>query len=329
MHKSALDRLEILVQCLQPCYLAAAMEGAILQAAQAHIRKNPCYPAGNGGDDQPTLMPTDFVTGVLRDHEALETLLGERWQQRFCEKTNGSNNTQQLFETSFLLRHAATWVALVWKQHQRENEFIRLDAHCGSPYSVTESNLRRQSTNFLNSSLFFESRLPQIALSARGIEWAVIPKHACSHFDPYATEPCWARPLTQGGACGSHVGHDWGQSSFQSGLRQMGAMRQSALFAFYGNIKNLSAYSEDELNKMVQSFWHRMSRFNETKTDLEQAAQAFGYRSLSDVLGTGVGELKMRFRSEARRVHPDAGGAIGEFQRVERAYRALLEAMDP
>jgi hypothetical protein len=324
--KSNRERLEILVDKLQPNFLARAIENSLTHTAVEYAKLRQVYPLQAA---EPVLKPTDFITGVLRDHDALDALLGDHWQRNLFGKKNGTATTQELFEASFLLRHAATWVALVWKQHKRASEFIHLDAHCGSPYSINESLLRAESAPFLDSRLFLESRKPQIALSARGIEWAVIPEPACSHFDPYAGEPCWGKSLTLGGACANHVGHNWGHASYQSGLRQMSTMRQSSLFSFYGNIANLSAYSEDELNELVQAFWSRMSRFNETKTDLNQAAAAFGYRSLSDAIGTGVAELRNRFRTEARRVHPDTGGAAAEFHRVERAYRALLDAMAP
>jgi hypothetical protein len=321
-------RLEILVDKLQPNLLATVIERsltAVALAAAAHTQKSCTYSL----DTEPKLKSTDFITGVVRDHDVLEALLGDHWQRNLFGKKVGSATTQELFEASFLLRHAATWVALTWKQHHRASEFIHLDAHCGSPYSINESALRTQAAAFLNSTLFLESRKPQIALSARGIEWAVIPESACSHFDPYAGEPCWGKSLTRGGSCANHVGHDWGHASYQSGLRQMSTMRQSSLFAFYGNISNLRAYSEDELNELIQAFWKRMSRFKETNTDLNLAALELGYRSLSDAIGTGIVELKNRFRIEARRVHPDAGGAAAEFQRIERAYRALLDAMAP
>jgi hypothetical protein len=186
----------------------------------------------------------------------------------------------------------------------------------------------------------------RLALSARGLEWALAPKSSCSHFDPYLPQPCTNRALADGLACHEHTVLDWlappnaqKPSADAAALRQSSTLRLAKLFAYYRDIRNLGAYSEHDLQRMIQDFWRTFGQTSWYNTShgtagqrgqgllsMEQAALELGYSTASEALGLGTRELARRFKSRARQAHPDMGGCPKDFQVLNDAYRVLQGA---
>jgi hypothetical protein len=278
--------------------------------------------------------------GLLRDAEAFSSLLGTNWQNNMRSTAKSRTlDASTLYTLSFLLRHAATWVAVSARQAHTPTASSALGSLASSPYAKEHSTLQLIWNQKFQSQLDIEAHgthkvIVNFALSARGIEWRISDTETCSYFDPYAIHQCHERSERPGGMCITHTPHDWITAPGSFGLRHVDTTRQASLFAYYSNISNLNAYSNDELEEMIQSFLKKLGRAGalshlQPTGTLDHAATQLGYSSASEAKAAGIEDLKARFRSKARLIHPDCGGSAPEFQGIESAYRSLLVAFAP
>ena len=111
----------------------------------------------------------------------------------------------KLYLSSFILRHAAVWLALACERMNQEQQNSVIQGQTKSPCleSETEKFVLDNSKTF---------RGMHFSLSARGIEWILKPLSQCSFFDPYqplSEAQCGLLPTRAGGLCNSPASSDW------------------------------------------------------------------------------------------------------------------------
>lgn len=282
--------------------------------------------------------------GFIRDTQLLNELAGDNWNS-LPEGTNIPLMRRQ-YMASFVLRHSATWIATAWEWVARRQPWLRLPAHDKSPYSPLQSDLKSQVLKRKSAAfqLSLDSPVPyaHLSLSARGLEWRLIPRGICSYFDPYSPVACMETSGTSGGYCLRHGASDlfttespseeikknsvFGQSRLT--LRHSLSQRDT-MIEFYADFQNLNAYNNEELEELIASFWKRFKGQTqigkETTMSLEQAAILLGYDSLHGAARDSPTSRKARFRQLAKKVHPDCGGRSEDFIDLQKAHHCLEE----
>lgn len=264
----------------------------------------------------------EVQSGLVTESDVLNTL---EPQTQTTPLQADTQRISRLYLHSFVWRHAAVWLALALETRNQKTPF-RMAHAPHSPFVHHQSAL----ADLLDQSEHACEEL-HLSLSARGLEWRRTPAHQCAHFDPY--EPamsCPHSPERQGGYCLHHSQSIWHCPADEPSPPDEAAMtprlldRHHTMMAFYGDFRNLRAYSADELEDLVNNFWRKVLQSQRTSpAALARAACGLGYPSLANVREAGSGELRKRYRNLALAHHPDRGGESSAFQSLTDAFTLL------
>lgn len=261
-------------------------------------------------------------TGLVTDSDVLKAL---EPRSDHTARRGDTQRISRLYLQSFVWRHAAVWLALALESRNQKTP-LRLAHSPHSPFVHHQSALADCLDQGHASCLGLH-----LSLSARGLEWRRTPEHQCAHFDPY--EPkifCPNAPVTRGGNCAQHSPSIWHSPAQDPKPLQAAVFapslldRHQTMMAFYGDFRNLRAYSGEELEALVEHFWRRVLQSQRSSSAaLVRAACGLGYPSLADVREAGTGELRKRYRNMALAHHPDRGGKPSAFQTLTDAFTLL------
>lgn len=184
----------------------------------------------------------------------------------------------------------------------------------------------------------------------------------CLFFDPYANQvqPCPASLPSAASLeeinsiedvlfCREHTQELWWQSTCSSGGKKeqrmltKGLSPSAQMGSYYLNFQNLFETTEEDLHAMLEKFWkkffeqgpsdkrssfegarsHARNGKDASETDVIEALSFFHYQHTDELCAEGSAELKRRYKSQARRLHPDTGGSHESFSRLHLCYRVL------
>ncbi len=86
---------------------------------------------------------------------------------------------------------------------------------------------------------------------------------------------------------------------------------------YYLDLRNLRETSEDDVEKLLTSFWKRMQGGDEKRAALE----LFELEESNEPLNLGI--IKRRYRQLVSQHHPDRGGSTARLQSINRAMEIL------
>lgn len=231
-----------------------------------------------------------------------------------------------MYFLSFVLRHSLTWIAYTLERLNR--------SLCPAPFPFAEHSPFVHYAGALWDATLAERETligVRTSITARGFEWSIQPTDRCHFFDPYQPRrACKGLPTEPGGACAAHQMQLWPPPTPTVPDKQLTLRlsRHQTMLSFYADFRNLRAYSQTELEDMIQSFYKRLlSCRKNSLVHQSQAAVLLGYASLDDALDATEEDLKGRYRTCVKQAHPDTGGTPLKFQALQDAYAHLQKVI--
>lgn len=99
---------------------------------------------------------------------------------------------------------------------------------------------------------------------------------------------------------------------------------------YYLNWQNLHDTNEEELNSLLDDFWHKMLkpniRANHSSHDIAEAIDVLGLSEYR-IDELSFDQVKAQYRKLQHSYHPDKGGCLESTQRITKAYKILSDSL--
>lgn len=157
------------------------------------------------------------------------------------------------------------------------------------------------------------------AISSLGIHLVPIKKGLCSFVDLYEDRACENK--TSDIFCKDHQNEfNLSYSGDESTLSRFSVMHR-----FYSNLDNLNEYDEERLEQLLSEFFASYGKKGLTKPkNLEDCLALFEIKDSSHLLEVGEKGIKKKYLNLAKKMHPDFGGCVKDFQKLSSSYEVLL-----
>lgn len=110
---------------------------------------------------------------------------------------------------------------------------------------------------------------------------------------------------------------------------QSGIVPNDPLADYYLDWRNLLKTNDDDVEKLLTSFWSKMAGIESIEVySSVQINAALADLSFNSLEGLNKQTLKQQYRKLQHEYHPDKGGTVEQAQRILRAYTILCAVID-
>lgn len=99
--------------------------------------------------------------------------------------------------------------------------------------------------------------------------------------------------------------------------------KSDPLAEYYLDLNQLSITSGADVESMLDDFWQRMGHsFSQAAIDMS-AAEAWQLMEVEPPVTQAL--IKRQYRKLVHKYHPDKGGSVAKMQKIQKAYRRVIE----
>ncbi|SMF83175.1 J domain-containing protein [Pseudobacteriovorax antillogorgiicola] len=159
--------------------------------------------------------------------------------------------------------------------------------------------------------------IPVVGFDPTGVLVKTVPVGTCRAFDSYDLPDCSKKAQL---FCSEHTSEQWWLKHADECQ-----FTQSKMFHFYSDPKNSQAYSDEEMEAMIDDFWKKFSSWQDRPRgdQLLSCLMCLDIPSVEHLKTMSQRDLQKAFYKKSLALHPDQGGQTEDFLRLKESYERL------